>query len=141
MPGGRGSLTEPQVRAHVREHCFTGSGRERVGIELERLTVRLDAPDAPLEFETIASAAASAGPLPGRSAVTFEPGGQVELSGPPASLAQACDDLSDDLLAIDGALRDHGLGLVALGLDPLRAPRHINPKPRYRAMADYFGTS
>jgi glutamate--cysteine ligase len=77
--------------------------------------------------------------LPGRSRVTFEPGGQVELSGPPArDAATACDLLSLDADALVAALAAAGVEAVAAGDDPHRPPVRVLDQPRYEAMEGFF---
>ncbi|MDT3446622.1 MULTISPECIES: ergothioneine biosynthesis glutamate--cysteine ligase EgtA [unclassified Pseudofrankia] len=71
------------------------------------------------------------------SRITFEPGGQLELSGPPAPLPLAVSRLADDLADVRAALADAGLGLAGMGLDPVRPPvRWL--ADRYAAMAGYW---
>jgi glutamate--cysteine ligase len=80
--------------------------------------------------------------LPGGSAVTVEPGGAVELSGPPADgVMPAIDAMNRDQAVLRSAFADAGLGLVFLGADPLRPPKRINPGGRYRAMEQFFAAS
>jgi glutamate--cysteine ligase len=80
--------------------------------------------------------------LPGHSAVTVEPGGAVELSGPPADgVMPAIDAMNRDQAVLRSAFADAGLGLVFLGADPLRPPKRINPGGRYRAMEQFFAAS
>jgi glutamate--cysteine ligase len=71
-----------------------------------------------------------------------EPGGAVELSGPPADGAVAAiEAMHRDQAVLRPAFADAGLGLVFLGADPLRRPKRINPGGRYRAMEQFFRTS
>jgi glutamate--cysteine ligase len=80
--------------------------------------------------------------LPGASAVTVEPGGAVELSGPPFDgVVPAIDAMNRDQTVLRSAFADNGLGLVFLGADPLRPPKRINPGARYRAMEQFFAAS
>jgi glutamate--cysteine ligase len=77
-----------------------------------------------------------------RSTVTVEPGGQVELSGPPANgVAAAVDAMRADEHRLRSALGQHDFHLLLLGADPLRAPRRINPRPRYRAIERHFAAT
>ncbi|OOK72687.1 glutamate-cysteine ligase 2 family protein [Mycobacterium kansasii] len=81
-------------------------------------------------------------PLPGGSAVSVEPGGAVELSGPPCDgVVAAIDAMNRDQAVLRPAFADAGLGLVFLGADPLRPTKRINPGPRYRAMEQFFAAS
>ncbi len=98
------------------------------------------APSSPITHAEVAQAVAALGPLPGGSRVTFEPGGQVEVSSPPRTgPAQACAVTSADMAVVDPAIRRLGLDLVGIGLRPLETRRRpVVDHPRYRAMAAYF---
>ena len=79
-------------------------------------------------------------PPPNASALTFEPGGQLELSSAPALDPSACwRALAADLEHVRRPLAEHGLVLVPSGIDPHRPPHRQLDSPRYRAMAGYFG--
>ncbi|GAA2617823.1 ergothioneine biosynthesis glutamate--cysteine ligase EgtA [Streptomyces axinellae] len=76
--------------------------------------------------------------LPLSSAVSLEPGGQVEFSSPPATSLPACvEAVSTDLAAARALLRRHGMRLVGQGLDD-RSARRLLDDPRYRAMESFF---
>ena len=76
-------------------------GDGRVGIELEWILATRDAPSP----SPAAVAALLSSPLPGGSRVTFEPGGQLELSGPAAAdLGAACRAMRADTAAVRDAL-------------------------------------
>ena len=80
--------------------------------------------------------------LPGGSAVSVEPGGAIELSGPPEDgIAAAIGSMNNDQAVLRKAFADVGLGLVYLGADPLRMPKRVNPGARYVAMEDFFTCS
>ncbi|WP_250281536.1 ergothioneine biosynthesis glutamate--cysteine ligase EgtA, partial [Frankia sp. CiP1_Cm_nod2] len=76
--------------------------------------------------------------LPGGTRITFEPGGQLELSAPPLPLPDALARTAADLTAVRAMLADAGLALAAMGTDPLRPPRRLLHAPRYVAMQQYF---
>ena len=110
-----------------------------VGLELEGHLVDLSEPGRRVGWPRVRGVLDGLGPLPGGSQVTLEPGGQVELSGPPApDVAAAVASLRTDRTVLATALADDGLGLAMLGADPLRRPERINPAPRYAAMAQHF---
>jgi glutamate--cysteine ligase len=74
--------------------------------------------------------------------VTVEPGGQVELSGPPAvDAAAAVAGLQRDEGVLRAALAADRLGWALLGADPLRPPGRTNPAGRYTAMERHFGAT
>ncbi|WP_233491363.1 ergothioneine biosynthesis glutamate--cysteine ligase EgtA [Blastococcus sp. TBT05-19] len=111
----------------------------RVGLELENHLVDLADPGAPVDWHRLTRSAAGCGPLPGGSRITFEPGGQVELSAPPADdVAAAVLGLRADQATLGAALAADGLGLVLLGADPLRPARRLNGAARYAAMEAHF---
>ena len=65
-------------------------------------------------------------PLPGGSALTWEPGGQIELSTPPLDgPGAACAALAADLDVVRDRLASTGHTLVGTGLDPHRTPTRI----------------
>ncbi|MFC6086613.1 ergothioneine biosynthesis glutamate--cysteine ligase EgtA [Sphaerisporangium aureirubrum] len=124
-----------EVEGFARE-CFQAGPGERVGVELEFLVFdRADAGRA----VPVGEIAGVLPELPGGSRVTFEPGGQLELSGPPGGLPDAITRLAADVHAVEEALRDAGLCLTGVGMDPVRPPRRQNTEPRYEVMAEYLG--
>jgi glutamate--cysteine ligase len=146
VPSTRPTLTRDDARRLVADRGFgrdddTPAARLRarnVGIELEWLAVRLDAPGAPAPFDVTCAAVAALGTLPGASACTFEPGGQVELSTPPLPLAESIETAARDAAVLGDELARHGVGLVAVGLEPgPRRPRVVRA-PRYDAMEAFF---
>jgi len=81
-------------------------------------------------------------PLPGGSAVTVEPGGAVELSGPPfPGVVPAVSAMAADRAVLNSAFGAAGFGLALLGADPMRPPQRINPGTRYQAMERFFAAS
>ena len=115
-------------------------GRQ-VGIELEWLAVDGADPGRPAPREAVDAAAASLAPLPGGSVVTFEPGGQIELSSPPLSLARACMVAARDAALLGEAFAASGVALVALGLEPGPRRERAVRSPRYDAMEAYFDSA
>ncbi|WP_179474076.1 ergothioneine biosynthesis glutamate--cysteine ligase EgtA [Mycolicibacterium vinylchloridicum] len=114
----------------------------RVGLELEAHCFDLHDPRRRPGWSELNDVIATVGPLPGGSAVTVEPGGAVELSGPPGDgpLA-AIAALAADREALRSAFAEAGLGLALLGADPLRRPHRVNPGARYQAMERFFTAS
>ena len=139
MPRPHRHLRAADVHRLVSDQCFAPAQRGLVGIELERLVFATADPSSPVNHAAVATAVARAGPLPGGSAVTFEPGGQLELSSPPhPGPSAACAATAGDLAAIGAGAQVAGLELVGVGLDPLRRGHRIIDGPRYRAMETYF---
>ena len=78
--------------------------------------------------------------LPAGSRLTYEPGGQVEVSSPPHRTAgAACEAAARDLAAVRDAFAPFGVDLVQSGLRPSVPPRLVDA-PRYRAMEAYFAS-
>jgi glutamate--cysteine ligase len=133
------ALTEDDVRRFAATQCFPEAESRAVGVELEWLVVD---PADPLQTVPLArtrEAARACGPLPGGGRITYEPGGQVEISSPPGSLPRCLDAARADVAALTGGLSAAGLELVGLGVDPARRGRRQLRLPRYEAMAHYFG--
>jgi glutamate--cysteine ligase len=77
--------------------------------------------------------------MPARSRVTVEPGGQLELSTPPArDVVASIAALREDRAVLRQRLADAGFGAAPLGADPARPVRRINPNGRYVAMERHF---
>ena len=110
-----------------------------VGAELEWLAVDRDDPAVRPSLERVDALLRAAGPLPGGSTLTTEPGGQVELSSAPrAGAGAAVDALSADLAVVRAALTDGGIALTGLGTDPVRPPVRLLRTPRYDCMEAHF---
>ena len=136
MPSRWPTLTPELVDNHLRERCFASASRRRVGVEVEWLTVPLDRPTQRPDLDELRATATAAADT---CAVSFEPGGQLELSSPPCDdAAAAAAAVAADLGRIRPALAERAVALVGLGLDPSRAPVRVNPAPRYEAMERYF---
>ncbi|MFG1704300.1 ergothioneine biosynthesis glutamate--cysteine ligase EgtA [Nonomuraea sp. M3C6] len=129
-------LRDASEVADFARRCFRPSAADQVGVELEFLVFdrRAAARHVPLARVERAIPA-----LPGGSRVTFEPGGQLELSGPAGPLPEALAGLAADVAAVRDGLRAAGLALGGVGLDPVRPARRQLHLPRYEAMAEYLG--
>ncbi|MFF9019698.1 ergothioneine biosynthesis glutamate--cysteine ligase EgtA [Streptomyces eurythermus] len=131
----RTAVTEAEAEALIRGICFKTGPPRALGVELEWLVHSLELPQLPVTPEQLEAAYATVRTLPLASALTVEPGGQLELSSPPAaSLMECVDTVSADLDAVRAALAGHGLGLAGLGHDPRHPPRRFLRAPRYDAM-------
>jgi glutamate--cysteine ligase len=143
MPSRRRELTAAEAGRHVRERAFAPAGGGRVGAEVEWLTRPAGNPTGPVDFLRLRAAvdALAAEGLPAGGRLTFEPGGQVELSSAPqAGPGEACQAMATDLTVLRRGLDEAGFTLSGLGLDPLRPPRRVLDTPRYAAMEAYFDT-
>ncbi|HEY6318911.1 MAG TPA: ergothioneine biosynthesis glutamate--cysteine ligase EgtA [Acidimicrobiia bacterium] len=142
MPSPERVLTEAEARRIVGESGFrapaVAGSAPRVGVELEWLPV--DAADLarPARHESVGEVVAALGPLPGASTITFEPGGQLELSSPAVPGLGACDVLCRDLGVVREALAAAGVALVAVGLEPGHPRDRVVHSPRYDAMEVFF---
>jgi len=124
---------------HVRRGALTPAARGPVGLELEAHLVDRASPGRRVPWARITGLVEGLGPLPGRSRVTLEPGGQVELSGPPGDdVAAAVAGLRADAGVLRPVLAAAGLGLAPLGTDPARPAARVSPGPRYAAMEQHF---
>src|SRR5438105_12380924 len=138
MPVPLRDLTLQGARDHVAARCAASDAPPAVGLETEWFVVGPNR-RLPVPFDVVQLAAAAGGPLPGRSRVTYEPGGQLELSGPPASsCADAVAAMSRDVAAMNERLAAGGLHLDGRGVDSERPPVRVVDLPRYRAMEAYF---
>ncbi len=132
-------LTLGAAEQHVHESALDDSVLGPVGLELETHLVDLAAVPERVGWERVAAAGEAVGPLRGDSRVTFEPGGQFELSGPPApDVLTAVTALRRDEQRARLRLGELGMGLAHAGADPLRPSRRVNPRARYAAMQQHF---
>ncbi|MFE2101446.1 MULTISPECIES: ergothioneine biosynthesis glutamate--cysteine ligase EgtA [unclassified Streptomyces] len=131
----RTALTEAEVEALVRGICFKTGPPRTLGVEVEWLVHELRQPQLPVTPERLEAAYATLRSVPLKSPLTIEPGGQLELSSPPAtSLMECIDTVSADLDTVRTVLAEDGLGLVGVGHDPWHPPRRFLREPRYDAM-------
>src|SRR5215475_2212555 len=137
-------LSELAAEAYVGRTCFKTGPPALVGVELEWLVHDADRPQTPVPSERVWTALADlidhpARPvLPSGGSLTAEPGGQLELSSPPAPLASCLQITTADLDRVRGSLARSGLTLAGVGLDPDRPPRRHTAAPRYVAMERHF---
>lgn len=126
------------VHGFVTRVCFKTGPPGTVGLESESLVVDTADPLRRVLIPELRSALDGVR-LPGASLVTYEPGGQLELSSAPApDLSTVCRDLGRDLEVARAALAPAGLRLVAQGTDPSRTPLVQTLGPRYEAMSRFF---
>jgi glutamate--cysteine ligase len=144
MPGNVRQITVDHARAHLRSQCLAPSPTTgRVGLECEWHVVPANQPCAVVPLAELRGYIKALGPLPGGSTVTYEPGGQLELSGPAlggvgASAAVAA--MTADVDAVRRYLARVDIALVGTGVDALRRPQRLLCAPRYDAMEAYFDT-
>ncbi|MDT5400538.1 MAG: glutamate--cysteine ligase [Mycobacterium sp.] len=127
---------------HVGGECLVDGAVGQVGLEIEAHCFDLSDPMSRPTWDRLTDVIATVPPLPGGSAITVEPGGAVELSGPPCDgPIAAIAAMRSDRAVLSGAFARHGFGLVLLGADPLRPAKRINPGARYSAMEQFFEAS
>lgn len=142
MPSPRPDLSPDEVRGRVAALLEPPRPDRRVGIELEWLLVDPTDRHRRPAHDECADLIDEVGPLPHGGHLTLEPGGQIELStAPQPDAGRACQVAATELFLLDQACQRLGLELVALGADPVRAPRRILQVPRYAAMQQHFDRS
>ena len=135
----RSAVTEAEVEALVRGICFKTGPPRSLGVEVEWIVHDLRMPQLPVIPARLEAAYAALRTLPLRSALTVEPGGQLELSSlPAASLMECIGSVSADLAAVRAVLREADLGLSGYGQDPWNPPSRYLHEPRYDAMERYL---
>jgi glutamate--cysteine ligase len=135
----RTRITVDDVYEHVSGVCFKNGPPGTVGAETEWLIVDHHEPDEHVSPDRLRALLGPALPLPEGSAITYEPGGQLELSSAPQAGPDALyRALSTDLREVAGRLDEDGLGLVGSGVDPVRDPLLQTTDERYRCMSAYF---
>lgn len=141
-PAGEELASLSTAARYISDTCLTDAPLGRVGLEVEAHCYDPANPHRRPSWAEITGVLESLPVLPGGSVVTVEPGGAVELSGPPAQgVASAIDAMTRDQAVLRSAFTRAGLGLVLLGADPLRLPKRVNPGARYRAMERFFAAS
>ena len=139
MPCRTARLTELDVAAYIQRQCEADGGRSALGLELEWIARPANDPVAATPIHAVERVAATAPPLPAGGSVTFEPGGQLELSTCAfTEVDLAVSAATADIGAVRYAAAAHGLELLASGTDPLREPSRLLDVPRYRSMEQYF---
>lgn len=130
------------IARQLADDCLTDAPSGRVGLEIEAHCYDLASLGRRPAWDEITEILNALPALPGGSAVSVEPGGAVELSGPPADgAAAAIAAMITDQAVLRSAFADAGLGLVLLGTDPLRPPQRVNPGARYHAMETFFAAT
>ena len=135
-------LTVAAAYAQCRDAALAESAIGAIGLEIESHLVDLDHVADPVPWKRVEAIAAVVGRVAPGSAVTVEPGGQIELSGPPeAGVGPAVARLRYEGTGARLALAERRLGLAYAGADPARPSRRVNPRPRYRAMEQHFAAT
>lgn len=139
-------MTRPMPALGVREAtdlidrcCFPDRADTSTGLELELLCAGDEWAESAPDHELLRRTVERAGTLPGASTISWEPGGQLELSGPPHLNARtAVDAMAVDMRYLAPALTASGTHGLLLGMEPVRTPVRVSRASRYRAMEAYF---
>jgi glutamate--cysteine ligase len=139
VPEPSRSLTVARAADLVTEWCTGEGGPDRVGLELEWITVR-SADGTQPELGTLEAIIERVAPAPAGSRLTLEPGGQLEVSAPPFDdLRAAVSAAATDASALETAAIRAGVALLARGSVPARRERLLR-SPRYDAMEAWYDT-
>ena len=110
-------LTVAAAYAQCRDAALAESAIGAIGLEIESHLVDLDHVADPVPWERVEAIAAAVGRVAPSTAVTVEPGGQIELSGPPdAGVGPAVARLRYEGAGARLALADRRLGMSLRGL-------------------------
>ncbi len=135
-------LSELEAERLIGTICFKTGPPGVIGTELEWLVGDASNPSLPVRFDVvreILDQLKESGAMPGGGLLTFEPGGQVELSSAPAINLTGCvAAASHDMLVLRQAFESRGLVLTGHGLDLHRLPSRVLNLPRYAAMEEFF---
>lgn len=132
-------ITEAEAEFFVAERAVQPEAPAQHGVELEYLLADVADPHATVDPAYARQVLIEANALPRTSALTWEPGGALELSSRPAGcLGDVIADVAADLATARSALRTAGIRLIGAGLDPLRPPHRVLDAPRYVAMESHF---
>jgi ergothioneine biosynthesis glutamate--cysteine ligase EgtA len=134
-------LTARDADEHIRGVCFKTGPPALVGIEIEWVVHDLADPLGsvePARIDRALETLSSPGALPGGSALSREPGGQVELSSRPGPLLGCLRDLAADVEMLRTTLAGHGMALAGWGLEPFQERARVLDLPRYQAMEAHF---
>jgi glutamate--cysteine ligase len=132
-------LSEPAAGAWIPRTCFKHGPPGRVGVELELVVRSADEPERATDGPEYDDWRAAAVALPANGTITIEPGGQLELSSPPADDLVSClQATAADLHGLRRLAADHGVELVGIGMDQRDVRRLVRGGPRYAAMQSYL---
>jgi len=135
-------LTVDDAYARSHQAALTPSGIGPVGLEIEAHLVDLGSVADRVAWDRVDPIPDNVCDAARRCAVTLEPGGQLELSGPPASgIVTTVTELRYVGQRAREALAELRLGIAQAGADPLRPPQRVNPRPRYRAMEQHYAAT
>lgn len=139
-----------EAEAYVASVCFKHGPPRLIGAELEWIVQHSGNPHQQPDIDHLATllgphaphtvrSDSPALPLPHGSPITLEPGGQLEISSPPAgTLRDLAEIVTGDTAALHRLIDPADLRLLHLGADPIRPSRRIVGSPRYASMESAF---
>lgn len=121
----------------IAAQCFPDRCDSSIGLEVEYLCAGDEWSDTGVDHDVVRRAAARH--LPGGSRITWEPGGQLELSSAPQPDGRrAVDAVRADHDALIDGMATAGVHLVPIAMEPTRLPERVIHEARYDAMEAYF---
>ena len=134
------ALSETEAEEIIFSTSFDREQVGRIGAELEWIVLDPRDPSRRMAIKELLNLLdIERAALPGGGLITFEPGGQLELSTRPfANLAECLDAATADMHAVESRLAAAGLILYGTGLDG-REPRMMAEHPRYAALESHYG--
>ncbi|MDP9382130.1 MAG: glutamate-cysteine ligase family protein [Chloroflexota bacterium] len=114
-----------------------------IGLEVELIPVYVRGyPPVPVSALSLAEVLSSDEDLARAACLSFEPGGQVELSPPPGATARAALETIRELTdRLHQCVAPHGVLLLSTGVNPWSSCDDLGlqtDRPRYRAMQSHF---
>ena len=142
MPESTKSLSAKDVLSYVRNQIEDHLNAGRVGAEIEWLTVPIGEPHLQTDFDMVRLLLPEGLILPAGGKITYEPGGQMEISTLPSASADAvCESIAIDFSYAQSAIYEEDVRLVGAGYEPFRKPDRVKNSPRYDAMENYFDSA
>jgi glutamate--cysteine ligase len=134
------ALSETEAEEIIFSTSFDREQVGRIGAELEWIVLDPGDPHRRIAIKELQSVLdTERAALPGGGLITFEPGGQLELSTRPfANLAGCLEAARADMHTVESRLAEAGLILYGTGLDG-REPQMMAEHPRYAALESHYG--
>lgn len=135
-------LTEAEAEVYIAAGCFRTGAVGALGLELERIVHDAADPRRQVPVAEVRAAMQGLEVLPDGGIISYEPGGQLEVSTAcAADLPALLAATRADLAVVGSLIAEAGLTLSTLAMDSLRPPVRSLHLPRYAAMEDYFNRS
>jgi glutamate--cysteine ligase len=132
------AMSETEATAWISTNGFHVARPRCIGVELEWIVRDRAGPARPPIAHLLDMLHELPEPLPGGSRISFEPGGQLEISSAPANdLASCITQTMTDLRLVRNALARAGIWLEGRGLDT-RSPERMVDLPRYAVLEAHY---